>query len=436
MDLREADSRCVDEDGNQLWCHGDFSNIYLNTYYGGQGTLATFYQFFTCPQDSTLGVKYKVAFEGTENEDKIWVRVNGVQIGESIELDRFTLESPLNFSGESLDGLSYAAGVPFQVEFTLRHSHENDHIFIYDIQLRCIECSECDSTGQIKLATMPDGNVTWERHSFTRADENGVETIYQTPTFRHNGPVVALDGAVKYVWKTNQMNGACAGEYGMGPEHGCAFGSKAYGYIGQIPAIAVFDENGNQKIDEETQKPLYYKGHYPLENQIFAVINDQGFECSIEVIGEPSTAAVNDDANEDGAPEEAEGQIWLRAWTIPQNYYDIDPSSAQATIREPSEVIEDDDKQWCPLDGIVYIARDGEGDSYFGSDTTSFAGVGEDVDPDPSFILSSSEIVQLISIVFVIAIITIIIAYCICQRKGNGYSHVKVVEYSTDSETV
>ena len=118
MDLREDDSDCEDEDGNQVWCHGDFSNIYLNSYSGGQGTLATFYQFFTCPQDSTLAIKYKVAFSGTENEDKIWVRVNGVQIGESIELDRFTLSSPLSFEGESLDGLSYEGGTPFQVSLS------------------------------------------------------------------------------------------------------------------------------------------------------------------------------------------------------------------------------------------------------------------------------------------------------------------------------
>ena len=56
-----------------------------------------------------------------------------------------------------------------KVEFTLRHSHSNDHIFIYDIQLRCIECSECDASGDVELLEIGDDAV-WEARTFTDGD--------------------------------------------------------------------------------------------------------------------------------------------------------------------------------------------------------------------------------------------------------------------------
>ena len=261
----------------------------------------------------------------------------------------------------------------------------------------------------------------------------------QTPTFQQNGVVVALEGAVSYPWATNQISPSCGSVRDGETRHGCAFGSKAYGYIGQIPAIAVLDVDGNEEEDDDGNT-IMYTGHYPLENQIFAVINDHGFECSIEVIGNADPTAVDEDAESDGAPVEAEGQIWLRAWTIPENYYDIDPSVPQAGLTDPDDVIDDSDFQWCPLDGIVYIAKGDEDDD---EDTENERLVYF----DPNRFILSSEILKAMETPFfillilmmgvVIAITSKIISYCICKDgKKNGYSSVKVVDFTTDSEAV
>jgi len=159
--------------------HGDFSgaNIYA------QGTVNSFYRYFQCSTNAKVHVKFNVASCGTELEDKIFFEIDGVQLGQDIELgcingrrprseadlqnyptcasrsagatnDRGLKRTcPANRSGGrcnrneynklgtySFDEISeqvVTAGEPFQARFFFRYSYQDDHIWIYNIQIGC-----------------------------------------------------------------------------------------------------------------------------------------------------------------------------------------------------------------------------------------------------------------------------------------------------------
>ena len=275
--------------------------------------------------------------------------------------------------------------------------------------------------------------------------------LTETANFTQIGPAVSLTGTLKYKFDdirhhlkltcpTPTINPATSRTWARNPNRGCWFGGYDYGLIGTLPVIHETDSSGHI---------IEYTGHFPIANEIFSTINDKGFICSIEIIGQP------------GRDEEA-GQIWLRAWYYGDIHVDIDGAAERivANINKSTDHSTSDDYSYCPLDGIVYIARDQDIESEtFPIDSTfdaiSSALMRGDLDPweeAPNNLISSYEIIDALTkssrTVIVIIFISFLmmgcgcgiaiklISCCIPSVNRNGYSKVNIVQYSTDSDTV
>eukprot|EP01084_Bolivina_argentea_P026237 48771_1 len=152
--------------------HGDYSGAEKYA----QGTVNAFDRYFQCPFEAHLQVKYSARFCGSETEDKIFLQVNGVALGEQKDLgctgttssrgsrpgsytpgsdsalttscpgggyaawsncayDQYMNVGELSFHETSKQW--YPAYTPIQVQFFWRFSYQDDNIWIYNIELTC-----------------------------------------------------------------------------------------------------------------------------------------------------------------------------------------------------------------------------------------------------------------------------------------------------------
>ena len=302
-------------------------------------------------------------------------------------------------------------------------------------------------SGNITLNNYTNGSTSVNRPEWKPQDV-GVNNVknYAFANFTQIGAAVSLDGILEYEFDNikTDLGLTCPTQSGQPRDDniGCWFGGYDYGLIGYLPVIEEKDSSGNT---------VQYTGHFPVVNEIFSTINDKGFTCSIEIIGQPDTSLE--------PPEEA-GQIWLRAW-----YYedtgscdedcdffvniDRDADNIFANVAESPDDSRAPDWSYCALTGIAYVAR---GHSVEQSQQNPNAPT-INVNPwtfEPKELISSYEIIKALTNSSVIEIMCLLflimgcgcgiaiklISCCMNSVKRNGYSKVKTVQYFTDSDTV